>query len=70
MPVGIRGTEKILPADGALVNRGASVELEFGEPVDPAPFGEKGRNDLMSVVRASIASMTSGAPLDPGAPSR
>jgi len=38
LPVAIRGTEKILKADGVLVNRGASVELEFGTPVDPAPF--------------------------------
>jgi 1-acyl-sn-glycerol-3-phosphate acyltransferase len=57
LPVGIRGTEKILPADGALVNRGASVELEFGEPVDPARFGEKGRTELMKVVRAAIEAM-------------
>src|SRR6266542_1422355 len=29
LPVGIRGTEKVLPADGVRVNRGATVELEF-----------------------------------------
>jgi 1-acyl-sn-glycerol-3-phosphate acyltransferase len=57
LPVGIRGTERILPADGALVNRGASVELEFGEPVDPARYGEGGRRDLMNVVRASVEAM-------------
>ena len=57
LPVGIRGTEKVLPADGALVRRGASVELEFGEPVDPRPFGESGRKDLMNAVRASIEAM-------------
>jgi 1-acyl-sn-glycerol-3-phosphate acyltransferase len=60
LPVGIRGTEKILPADGALVHRGASVELEFGEPVDPAPYGERGRTDLMNAVRASIEAMARG----------
>jgi 1-acyl-sn-glycerol-3-phosphate acyltransferase len=60
LPVGIRGTEKILPADGALVNRGASVELEFGEPVDPARYGERGRIDLMNAVRASIETMARG----------
>jgi 1-acyl-sn-glycerol-3-phosphate acyltransferase len=57
LPVAIRGTERILPADGALVNRGASVELEFGEPVDPASFGEGGRKELMIAVRASIEAM-------------
>jgi 1-acyl-sn-glycerol-3-phosphate acyltransferase len=65
LPVGIRGTERILPADGALVNRGASVELEFGEPVDPARYGESGRRELMNVVRASIAQMAGGSVLDP-----
>jgi 1-acyl-sn-glycerol-3-phosphate acyltransferase len=70
LPAGIRGTEKILPADGALVNRGASVELEFGEPVDPAAFGEKGRTELMNAVRASIASMVGASPLDPSEASR
>ena len=57
LPVGIRGTERILPADGALVNPGASVELEFGEPVDPKGFGETGRKELMLAVRASIQAM-------------
>jgi 1-acyl-sn-glycerol-3-phosphate acyltransferase len=57
LPVGIRGTEKVLPADGALVNRGASVELEFGEPVDPARYGESGRGELMKAVRAAIEAM-------------
>jgi 1-acyl-sn-glycerol-3-phosphate acyltransferase len=57
LPVGIRGTEKILPADGALVHRGASVELEFGEPVDPKGFGEGGRAELMKEVRRAIEAM-------------
>jgi 1-acyl-sn-glycerol-3-phosphate acyltransferase len=57
LPVGIRGTEKILPADGALVNRGAVVELQFGEPVDPSSFGDSGRTRLIKVVRDVIQSM-------------
>jgi 1-acyl-sn-glycerol-3-phosphate acyltransferase len=57
LPVGIRGTEKILRADGVLVNRGASVELEFGAPVDPAPFENGRRAELVSVVRNAIAAM-------------
>jgi len=57
LPVGIRGTQKILRADGVAVNRGASVELEFGEPVDPARFGEAARTELMTTVRASIEAM-------------
>jgi 1-acyl-sn-glycerol-3-phosphate acyltransferase len=57
LPVAIRGTEKILRADGVLVNRGASVELEFAEPVDPAPFGDGRRAELMTAVRDTIAAM-------------
>jgi 1-acyl-sn-glycerol-3-phosphate acyltransferase len=57
LPVAVRGTEKILPADGVAVNRGASVECEFGMPVDPAAYGESRRNDLMNAVRASIQAM-------------
>ena len=57
LPIGIRGTEKILKADGVLVSRGASVEIEFGEPVDPKAFGNGKRADLVNVVRDSIAAM-------------
>jgi 1-acyl-sn-glycerol-3-phosphate acyltransferase len=55
LPVAIRGTEKILPADGVLVSRGASVELEFGEPIDPMPFAGARRGELVSVVRDAIS---------------
>jgi len=57
LPVAIRGTEKVLPADGLLVHRGASVEIEFGAPVDPSPFGSGKRTELMHIVRNTIASM-------------
>lgn len=62
LPVGIRGTEKILPADGARVSRGASVELEFGEPIDPARYGNPGRAKLVKTVRDAIAAMVEPAP--------
>lgn len=62
LPVGIRGTEKILPADGALVSRGASVEIEFGEPVDPKRYGNQGRMELVKTVREAIAAMVDAAP--------
>ena len=57
LPVGIRGTEKILRADGVLVTRGASVELEFGTPVDPELFGVERRGQLIEVVRGAISAM-------------
>jgi len=57
LPVAIRGTERILRADGVLVNRGASVEIEFGTPVDPAPYGNARRAELVQVVRDAILAM-------------
>jgi 1-acyl-sn-glycerol-3-phosphate acyltransferase len=57
LPVSLSGTEGILPADGALVRRGARVCAEFGEPVDPSSFGANGRDRLVEAVRASIEEM-------------
>jgi 1-acyl-sn-glycerol-3-phosphate acyltransferase len=57
LPVGIRGTERILPADGALMSRGATVELHFGEPIDPAPYGHGKRDALVGAVREAIRAM-------------
>jgi 1-acyl-sn-glycerol-3-phosphate acyltransferase len=68
LPVGIRGTERILPADGVRVNRGASVELEFGEAIDPATYGEKRRGELMEVVRSAIQAMAHPASSPPVPP--
>jgi 1-acyl-sn-glycerol-3-phosphate acyltransferase len=61
LPVGIRGTERILPADGALMNRGATVELTFGEPIDPAHYGPSRRQELMVIVRNAISAMVDSA---------
>jgi 1-acyl-sn-glycerol-3-phosphate acyltransferase len=57
VPVAIRGTEKILKADGVVVSRGASVEIEFAAPVDPKSFGNGKRANLVTSVRETIASM-------------
>jgi len=57
LPVALRGTERILPADGALVQRGAHVEVQFGEPVDPASYGRDARDALVARVRADIAAL-------------
>jgi 1-acyl-sn-glycerol-3-phosphate acyltransferase len=56
VPVAIRGTEKILKADGVVVNRGASVDIEFGAPVDPNAFAGK-RSELINLVRETILAM-------------
>ncbi len=57
LPVAVRGTERILRADGMLVNRGASVEIEFGAPVDPAPYANGRRTELVKLVREAILAM-------------
>ncbi|HKQ71321.1 MAG TPA: lysophospholipid acyltransferase family protein [Polyangiaceae bacterium] len=57
LPAAIRGTERVLPADGVRVNRGAAVEIEFGEPVDPGAFGDGKRSELIRRVREIIQSM-------------
>jgi 1-acyl-sn-glycerol-3-phosphate acyltransferase len=57
LPIAIRGTEKILKADGVLVSRGAKVELEFASPVDPKPFSNGKRSELVGLVREKIAAM-------------
>lgn len=60
LPVAIRGTEQILPADAALIRKGARVTVDFGEPVDASAFGLGKRNELIDVVRRSMESMLEG----------
>lgn len=57
VPVALRGTENILPADGALVRPGAHVTVDFGEPIDAAAFGAERRNELIEQVRSEMESM-------------
>jgi 1-acyl-sn-glycerol-3-phosphate acyltransferase len=57
LPVALRGTEHVLPAKGALVRRGARVDVQFGAPIDPAPYGRPRRVELIKVVRERIESM-------------
>lgn len=60
LPVAVRGTEHILPADGALVRRGASVRVDFGEPVDANAFGLAKRGELIESVRHAMTSLLEG----------
>lgn len=60
VPVVLRGTENILPADGALVQRGAHVTVDFGEPIDTAGFGSERRDELVEHVREKMASLLKG----------
>jgi 1-acyl-sn-glycerol-3-phosphate acyltransferase len=62
LPVAVRGTEGILAADGANVARGARVEVEFGDPIDPAVYGVERRDELVEKVRVTIATMVEREP--------
>jgi 1-acyl-sn-glycerol-3-phosphate acyltransferase len=54
LPVALRGTDDVLPAKGALVQRGAHVSVHFGEPIDPAQYGFEKRAQLVAEVRKQI----------------
>jgi 1-acyl-sn-glycerol-3-phosphate acyltransferase len=58
LPVGLAGTEHILPAKGALVHKGAQVAVRFGSPIDPASFGVARRAELMAEVRLQIQALS------------
>jgi 1-acyl-sn-glycerol-3-phosphate acyltransferase len=54
LPVAIEGTRYILPAKGAVVQRGRSVDVAILPPIDPAPYGVERRRELMTEVRSRI----------------
>lgn len=60
LPVAIRGTEQILPADAALIRKGARVRVDFGEPVDASAFGLSRRSELIDTVRRAMVSLLEG----------
>jgi 1-acyl-sn-glycerol-3-phosphate acyltransferase len=60
LPLTIIGTRNVLPAKGAHITDGCSVEVVIHEPIDPQPYGEDRRDELIASVRAAIA-----APLPP-----
>ena len=58
LPVAIRGTQGVLPADGLRVLSGAKVEMQFGEPVNPAEFASNAKRvELVKIVRDAIQKM-------------
>ena len=57
LPVAIRGTEQVLPANGVRVRHGARVEVTIDDPVDPAAFGEARRDELAAAVRARLEAL-------------
>ena len=61
VPVALTGTEELLPVD-ATVPRIRPVTIRFGEPIDPAAYGEAGaaraRRRLTDDVMAAIGGMS------------
>jgi 1-acyl-sn-glycerol-3-phosphate acyltransferase len=55
LPIALEGTQRILPADGLVVRKGAHVTATILPPIDVAAYGPEGRKDLMRDVRAVIA---------------
>jgi 1-acyl-sn-glycerol-3-phosphate acyltransferase len=56
LPVSISGTRAVLPAKGAHVSDGCTVEVTVHQPIDPGPYGEDRRDELVARVKAAIAS--------------
>jgi 1-acyl-sn-glycerol-3-phosphate acyltransferase len=61
VPVALTGTQDLLPVD-ATVPRVRPVSIQFGEPIDPAPYGEpssaRARRRLTDDVMAAIGAMS------------
>lgn len=64
LPVAIDGTRRTLPARGTAVMLGHRTVVTILPPIDPRPYGESGRKELMDAVRAAIqAALDAGSAL-------
>lgn len=57
IPVGIRGSGKILPPDTFNFNLDEEVEIHIGEPIDTSEYSIKTRNELVKRVRDEIKAL-------------
>ncbi|MBC8259385.1 MAG: 1-acyl-sn-glycerol-3-phosphate acyltransferase [SAR324 cluster bacterium] len=57
IPVGIRGTERIMPPDSWDFSLGQKIEAHVGTPIDAANYSEAERDILMQEVRKQILSL-------------
>ncbi|MDY7096002.1 MAG: lysophospholipid acyltransferase family protein [Acidobacteriota bacterium] len=69
VPVGVEGTHTILPRTTLRVRPG-TITVHFGEPLDPAEYGLRGRKELMQRVRREVAELSGrglaeGPPVEP-----
>lgn len=56
VPVGIRGTLRVQPRGKKSIH-GRPVEIHYGEPIDPAAYGVRGRTELIAEVRRRVAEL-------------
>lgn len=56
VPVGIRGTLGV-QMRGRKTIHGGPVEIRYGEPIDPASYGVRGRMELIGEVRRRVAEL-------------
>jgi 1-acyl-sn-glycerol-3-phosphate acyltransferase len=56
LPVTIDGSGEVMSANTLLMTPGRTIRVAVHEPVDPAAFGRRRREELIRVVRAAIAS--------------
>lgn len=56
LPITVVGTRAVLPAKGAHIMDGCDVKVVVHPPLDPKPFGEARRDELVAQVRSAIAS--------------
>jgi 1-acyl-sn-glycerol-3-phosphate acyltransferase len=64
LPITVIGTRAVLPAKGAHITDGRRVRVVVHPPIDPRPFGEERKDELIAQVRSAIGSAlpTSTAP--------
>jgi 1-acyl-sn-glycerol-3-phosphate acyltransferase len=62
LPVAIDGTRDVLKARGLVVRNGKKVVVTVLPPIDARAYGGERRKELMTAVRASIASALGQAP--------
>lgn len=58
IPMGIRGAEKILPAQSVGLSLGEKVDVYIGKPIDASLYTSAQKDDLLEVVRQSIAELS------------
>jgi 1-acyl-sn-glycerol-3-phosphate acyltransferase len=57
IPMGIRGSNKIMPAKSIKINRGEQVEVFFGTPIDASTYTNKNRKELIKEVEGQIRTL-------------